>query len=275
MKSICKYGALLFAVLILPHLSAYADISGKSRAEIINAFGNPSSALNSSTREILNYPQGQIVLVGGKVSTFKGTFNLDGRAAPSPQSAPTATVVTRPPSKPEPQTQTAPKPEERRSIQPFRWSHTLAEAKARSEKEGRPILALFTGPDWCGPCQQLEAEVLNTSEFNRLGRKKYIPLKIALYRNTYQSPEAKAEYNRLTAEYNIKGVPNFVILDSTGKLIGRPDIFKRRSGVSSMTEQVMTAIEEAEKGGIGGIPMSVKIGVTAVAVIGAFVFLRK
>lgn len=272
MKRISKLGLFASLALMFAQAPLLADIKGKSRAEVIQAFGKPSSELNSSSREILNYPQGQIVLVGGKVSTFKGTFNVNESPTSNTSSTPVATVVAPKPIQPKPQV--SPKPEERRSIQPFRWSHTLADAKARSEKEGRPILALFTGPDWCGPCQQLEAEVLNTSEFNRLGRKKYIPLKIALYRNTYQSPQAKAEYNRLSAEYKINGVPNFVILDSTGKITGRPDIFKRRSGVTSMTEQVMTAIEEAEKGS-DGIPFTIKIGVAAVAVVGAMIFLRK
>ena len=64
----------LWVILFITQTSLYADIAGKSRAEIIQAFGQPVSALNSSSREILNYPQGKIILVEGKVSSFKGSF---------------------------------------------------------------------------------------------------------------------------------------------------------------------------------------------------------
>ena len=261
--------------ILLAQLPLLGDIRGKSRDEVIAAFGQPSSALNSSNREILNYPQGKIVLTGGTVSSFRGTFNSDD--TPTPSVSPTTTVTT-PKSAPQapqvtPQPTTS-QPAERRSIQPFRWSHTLAEAQARSVKENRPILALFTGPDWCGPCQQLEAEVLNTSNFKRLGRKKYIPLKIALYRNTYQSAQAKAEYNRLSSEYNISVVPSFVILDAEGNLTAKPDLFKNRKGVTNFEEQVFAAIEEAENGG-SGMGLYTKIGIGVALAGGAFMFLRR
>ncbi|QXD22422.1 hypothetical protein F7C95_10680 [Opitutia bacterium ISCC 51] len=95
------------------------DISGKSKDEILASFGKPISALNSSKREILNYPQGQIVLVGGIVSSYKGAFNAGDAAAPSSQ--PSASVSTPEPQRPAPQTAppaSTPQPEERRSIQP-------------------------------------------------------------------------------------------------------------------------------------------------------------
>ena len=266
---ICFWG-----VLFATQLPIYGTISGKNREEIVAAFGPPTSALNSSSREILNYPQGKIVLTEGVVSSYQGVFHMD--EAPSPSKA-TATVAKPEATQPAPPPVTSPSPEapaERRSIQPFRWSHTLAEAQARSVKDKRPILALFTGPDWCGPCQQLEAEVLSSAEFRRLGRKRYIPLKIALYRNSYQAPQAKAEYNRLSAQYNIQGVPNFVILDAEGTLTARPDLFKRRKGVTNLQEQVFAAIEEAENGG-GGIGLYAKVGIAAVIAGIAFIFLRK
>ncbi len=265
----------IWTFVLLLQLPLHGDISGKSRDEVIAAFGQPISALNTSSREILNYPQGKIILTGGTVSSFEGTFNSDG--APSETAIASTTVTTPKPTSPAPQTAPQPttsQPAERRSIQPFRWSHTLAEAKARSVKEERPILALFTGPDWCGPCQQLEAEVLSTSDFKRLGRKKYIPLKVALYRNTYQSPQAKAEYNRLSSEYKINGVPNFVILDAEGNLTAKPDLFKNRKGVTNVQEQVFAAIEEAENGG-SGMGLYTKIGIGVALAGGAFIFLRR
>jgi thioredoxin-related protein len=74
---------------------------------------------------------------------------------------------------------------------------------------------------------------LNTSGFKRLGRKQFIPLKVALYKNADQDPKAKEEYHRLSEEYGIDAVPSFVILESDGKVISKPDILKPRKDVSS------------------------------------------
>tara|TARA_Y100000588_G_scaffold395215_1_gene521376 strand:+ start:198 stop:413 length:216 start_codon:yes stop_codon:yes gene_type:complete len=71
---------------------------------------------------------------------------------------------------------------------------------------------------------------LNTAEFKGLGRKQYISLKIALYRNTCQSTRAKQEYHQANKEYKIKEVSDFVILDIDSNLVARPDLYKSRSG---------------------------------------------
>jgi thioredoxin-related protein len=163
----------------------------------------------------------------------------------------------------------------RRSVEPFWWSLTLVEAQARSEeKEGRPILALFTGPESSAPYQKLEAEVFNTSGFKRLGRKQYIPLKLAMSANTHQSAQTKEEYHRLSQEYAVSEVPSFVILESDGTLIAKPDLLKNRKGVSSYSEQVITAILKAEET-TGGMSFYMKIGAGIVLGVILIMFLRR
>lgn len=270
MKEIAFRFLLLGLVLLSMTQIQAVEIVGMERAEVVAQFGEPSSALKSSSKEILNYAQGKVVLVQGKVSSFEGTFS----AAQTPSNAPVEKPVAVVREDPVPQTSQAPDMS-RRSVEPFWWSHTLTEAQLRSkQKEDRKILALLTGPDWCGPCQQLEAEVLNTDEFKRLGRKQFIPLKVALYMNAPQSPAAKAEYYRLSKEYGIEGVPIFLILNTDGTVFAKPDLFKRRKGVTNMLEQTMAAIREAEEGS-GGSNLYLKIGVGVVLGGAAFIFLRK
>ncbi len=276
MKFSVTVSFLLAALLALSSAGHADEIVGMERAAVVAQFGEPSSALKSSSKEVLNYAQGKIVLVQGKVSSIEGTFSggqpTEKRSAESPVSVTQpVTVVKAPPS-----TQSSEAPDmSRRSVEPFWWSHTLADAQSRSaKKDGRKILALFTGPDWCGPCQQLEAEVLVTDEFKRLGRKQFIPLKVALYMNSPQSPQAKAEYHKLSQEYGVEGVPNFVILNPDGSLFAKPDLFKRRKGVSNYTEQVMAAILEAEEDA-GGMNLYMKIGLGVVLSGVAFVVLKR
>jgi thiol:disulfide interchange protein len=45
------------------------------------------------------------------------------------------------------------------------WYEKLDDAVAASAKSGKPILADFTGSDWCHWCKLLKAEVFDTPEF--------------------------------------------------------------------------------------------------------------
>jgi thioredoxin-related protein len=266
-----------FSILLLSLVSLFisavanaTEIVGMERAQVITQFGEPQSVLKSSRREILNYSEGELILEDGKVASFDGTFSLGQSTSQAPEEKSAAVV------KEEAVAPISQAPDmSRRSVEPFWWSHTLVEAQSRSkQKEGRKILAFFTGPDWCGPCQELEAEVLNTDEFKRLGRKQFIPLKIALYMNSPQSPQAKAEYYKLSKEYGVEGVPNFVILNTDGTVFAKPDLYKRRKGVTNRLEQTMAAILEAEEGSAGS-HLYLKIGVGVVTGGAVFIFLRK
>lgn len=256
-------------VLLISTVCQGAEIIGMNRDQVVENFGAPKSALGGSSREILNYSQGQIIMVQGKVSSFKGTFIVNVEPIQEPVER-AATVVQKTVSEPSSGPDMS-----RRSVEPFWWSTTLADAQARSKKKnGLPILALFTGPDWCAPCQQLEAQVLNTTKFKILGRKQFIPLKIALYMNNPQTAQAKAEYYKLSKEYAINGVPSFAILTTDGTLLSKPDLNKRRPGVSSYSEQVIAAITDADNSTKGkSLYMKVGIGVVLSAIL--VIFLRR
>ena len=45
------------------------------------------------------------------------------------------------------------------------WLVNLDEAYALSKKTGKPIMANFTGSDWCGWCKKLTADVFSKPEF--------------------------------------------------------------------------------------------------------------
>lgn len=48
---------------------------------------------------------------------------------------------------------------------PVGWSDNFEQAKAQAQKTGLPILADFTGSDWCGWCIRLKDEVFDTPMF--------------------------------------------------------------------------------------------------------------
>ena len=51
-----------------------------------------------------------------------------------------------------------------------RWTSDFTAAKAEAKKTGRPILADFTGSDWCGWCIKLEREVFSQKAFQQYAK---------------------------------------------------------------------------------------------------------
>src|SRR5262245_8321796 len=45
------------------------------------------------------------------------------------------------------------------------WLSSYDAAIKESEMTGKPILAFFTGSDWCHPCQNLQKSVFDKQEF--------------------------------------------------------------------------------------------------------------
>jgi protein disulfide-isomerase len=103
----------------------------------------------------------------------------------------------------------------------LRWYTSWERAQARAEETEKPILAFFTGSDWCGWCQRLQAEVLQTDRFAEWAADRVVLLELDFPRTTEQ-PESRARQNkRLAGQYNIKGFPTIVFLSPEGGEIGR------------------------------------------------------
>ena len=56
------------------------------------------------------------------------------------------------------------------------WDENQAKALAEAKKSGKPILADFTGSDWCGYCIALKKEVFDTPVFKEWAAKNVILL---------------------------------------------------------------------------------------------------
>ncbi|MCH6255701.1 thioredoxin family protein [Puniceicoccaceae bacterium K14] len=223
-----------------------ASIVGKTKEDIIAEYGKPSATELNSQSVILRYPEGAITLVNGKVASYIGNFGREEKPSE------TALATTQQPL------QASPTPKANALETPpfpsFLWNNKLAVAQQKAEKYDLPILALFTGPDWCPPCIQLENEVFTDNRFKRFVEQRFIPLKVALYRNSYQQPAEKAQYEELSSRYGNRGVPAFYILSKEGDQIAKPDIFKRYEGATDRTELIIAAIEQAD--GSPGLSMS-------------------
>src|SRR5687768_15153266 len=95
------------------------------------------------------------------------------------------------------------------------WLVDLDEAYAKSVKEDKPILANFTGSDWCGWCKRLDADVFSKPEFQDWAKKNVVLLELDFPRR-FQIPEKNRNQNAGMAQaLGITGYPTIWVIDLT------------------------------------------------------------
>lgn len=100
------------------------------------------------------------------------------------------------------------------------WGENYPQALAEAKKSGKPILADFTGSDWCGYCIALKKEVFDTPAFKEWAAKNVILLEVDFPRRKAQAAEIKQQNGKLAQQFAIEGYPTILILDGNGKKIG-------------------------------------------------------
>ncbi len=101
------------------------------------------------------------------------------------------------------------------------WLVDFARARAIAQSHKRVIFADFTGSDWCIWCKRLKAEVFDTKEFKAWAAEKVVLLELDFPNRKAQPAALKAQNKKLQKKYSIRGYPTILILDSSGKRIGK------------------------------------------------------
>lgn len=100
------------------------------------------------------------------------------------------------------------------------WQTSYEAAVQRSRETGRPILANFTGSDWCTWCVTLKKEVYETPEFKAWARDTVILLELDYPSRAPQAKALKEQNKELAARYQVEGFPVVLFLDAKGKQLG-------------------------------------------------------
>jgi protein disulfide-isomerase len=100
------------------------------------------------------------------------------------------------------------------------WITSYEEAVNQSNTTSKPILLFFTGSDWCSWCHKLEAEVLNTPEFQEAASDKFIFVILDFPMSTKLDSNLSAQNKQLQKKYDVRGFPTIVLVDGKGQKIG-------------------------------------------------------
>ena len=131
------------------------------------------------------------------------------------------------------------------SVAEEKWLTDFEAAKKQAEEKKLPILADFSGSDWCGWCNLLDSEVFSKKAFLEHASTNYI-LFVADFPMHKVLPEETAKQNTTLAEkYDIKGFPTVLILDKSGKELARTGY--REGGEAAYIEHLKQLLENSSK----------------------------
>ncbi|MBK6543763.1 MAG: thioredoxin family protein [Saprospiraceae bacterium] len=93
------------------------------------------------------------------------------------------------------------------------WLVDLDEAYKLSKKTGKPILANFTGSDWCGWCKRLTASVFSKPEFKTWSSKNVILLELDFPKRKEIPANIRQQNASLQQNFQIRGYPTIIVFE--------------------------------------------------------------
>jgi protein disulfide-isomerase len=97
------------------------------------------------------------------------------------------------------------------------WQTNIDKAVEISNKTKKPMLILFTGSDWCGPCMRLHKEVFDTPEFAKWSKENVVLVKLDFLRRTQQAPEIVNQNAKYQELFNARYFPTIFYANATLK----------------------------------------------------------
>ncbi|MBN1672694.1 MAG: thioredoxin family protein [Kiritimatiellae bacterium] len=101
------------------------------------------------------------------------------------------------------------------------WIQDFEKAKQLAREKNLPILADFSGSDWCGWCMRLDREVFSRADWQQWAKKNVVLFVADFPANTEQPRELADQNKRLMQTYEVKGFPTVLLLDAGGKVMAR------------------------------------------------------
>ncbi len=100
------------------------------------------------------------------------------------------------------------------------WITNYSEGVKKAKAESKPLLVFFTGSDWCGWCQKLDTEALDTAEFGKLTEDKFVFVKLDFPAKSKLSATETQENKELQKRFAVRGFPTIVLLTPDEEQIG-------------------------------------------------------
>ncbi len=100
---------------------------------------------------------------------------------------------------------------------PAGWTDNFTAAIGKAKAEKKPVLALFTGSDWCPPCQQLEKNILLQPAFKDFAKQHLVTLFLDYPREAKLDDGVKKQNDDLAKKFSVEAYPTILVLSSDGE----------------------------------------------------------
>lgn len=100
------------------------------------------------------------------------------------------------------------------------WTEDFNAAQKEAVERNMPILAVFTGSDWCGPCMVMKSKVFDTPEFEEYANSRFVPVVLDFPKGKAQVDATKKQNAELSARYRVTGFPTILVLTPSGDVLG-------------------------------------------------------
>ena len=101
------------------------------------------------------------------------------------------------------------------------WITDFEAAKKQAAEKKVPIIANFSGSDWCGWCIKLDKEVFEKAEFLDYAKENLVLLNLDFPARKKQDKAIADQNKALAAKYGIQGYPTILLLDATGNVVAK------------------------------------------------------
>lgn len=104
---------------------------------------------------------------------------------------------------------------------PVEWEQNYEQAVAKADEEGKAVLMLFSGSDWCVNCKRLDKKILSQQAFLDYAAKDFILLQVDFPRKKKGIPVSQLKQNEALAQtYNPNGTFPKIVIIKAGEAIG-------------------------------------------------------
>lgn len=195
---------------------------GTTKDRVLEALGAPSIQSRLGPREILRYPQGQVVLEDGRVVRLEWHGE-----APAPGSSSTA-----------PATRSAASPA---ATAPGGWSSDYEDASREAARRKVPLLVWFAGSDWSLASRQFRDEVALHPGFVDAFQSRYVLLRVDLPDHNESLRQANTQ---LRERVGVTVYPTLLILSEAGENLAKIDLSRAGAGGEAYSDRVIAAVRE-------------------------------
>jgi protein disulfide-isomerase len=122
----------------------------------------------------------------------------------------------------------------------YDWETDLDVALDTAAEQDKHVFLYFAGSDWCGWCQRLKDEILDTRQFREFSAERLVPVLIDFPRER-ELPEEQQQYNRaLAQQFEVSGFPTVYLVSPEREVIARTGYV--RGGPANYVNQLRDAI---------------------------------